>query len=222
MRKFYYAFLIIVALACGEAQNEYLQEFNALPLTYRTGGCTDYLEKTMSDEYLVTRDSMTLRYSFAVPTALALETIDRHTDKIVDMGGGSGYWAYLLNNRGLEVESFDNWTWEKPEQLWFPVKTGDTKALTAYWDWALLLVWPPRDGMPQDALDSWAGTTFIYVGEVLRGNGDHRFFATLEDEWTLVERVEIPHWFNRSDALFVFRRGGRTPMWVSSEIDLCG
>jgi hypothetical protein len=46
------------------------------------------------------------RYAFAVPTREALETISQYAP-IVELGAGTGYWAWLLRRRGVDCVAYD-------------------------------------------------------------------------------------------------------------------
>ena len=45
---------------------------------------------------------------------------------------------------------------------------------------------------------------------------------TAAENWHLVERIDIPQWHNRSDAIFLFERGtGDGRQWMLDELARC-
>jgi hypothetical protein len=126
---------------------------------------------------------------------------------VVDFGAGTGYFAYLLEQRGVDTAAIDNWSGGKPEMLWHPVQSGGVEALSGTSDRVLLLSWPPKlSPMAIIALREWGGTRLIYAGEILRRTADPSFHRELAANWQLVERITIPQWRNFSDAIYLFER----------------
>jgi hypothetical protein len=158
------------------------------------------------------------RYSFGVPNDAALEAIARHAP-VVELGAGTGYWAYLLRARGVDCLAFDVAPPDRsanPHQFrpltWTHVEEGSIEVVARYGhDRSLLLVWPTwRDPFAERALAAYPGTTLLYVGEPRGGRtANDAFFDSLSQGWREVERVEIPRWPGAHDALSVFARGVR-------------
>ncbi len=117
------------------------------------------------------------RYAFAVPTEAALTTIARYAP-IVELGAGTGYWAYLLRQRGVDVVAYDRFPPDRAEnpnrldpRLWTEVLAGDESVLARFPDRGLLLCWPSwRDPFAAAALDVYPGATLIYIGEAAGGH----------------------------------------------------
>jgi len=202
-----------------DADNVYLQEFRgqrrggpSLAASYehwlRTG-----TEATAFDR----RVACVRRYAFGVPNGAALAAIERCAP-IVELGAGTGYWAYLLRNRGVEVVAFDL---APPDQApnayrfeprtWTEVKTGGVEILDQYPDPTLLLCWPGyKDAFADEALRAYSGQVLIYIGEPAGGHtANPAFFERLRNEWVLSEQVAIPQWPGAHDALSIFHRGQR-------------
>lgn len=162
------------------------------------------------------------RYSWAVPTREAVEAIARYGIPIVDFGAGTGLWANLLSDQGVDVVAYDDWSWGKPDRLWFDVRHGDVSSLAQHSDRAMLLVWPPAGSrMAVDALREWNGNLLFYVGEVLRVNGTPAFFAALRDGWHLERRIDLPNWKGKVDELYVLRRGEPDAGWMAEAVSRC-
>jgi hypothetical protein len=139
-----------------------------------------------------------------VPTDAAAATVRRHAARVVEIGCGSGYWAFVLAQAGVDVLAFDA---AAPRFAWHPVAVGGPEAAARHPDRALLLCWPPYGSpMARDALACYRGDAVIYVGEWPGGCAESGFFARLAAEFDAVDGCTIPQWFARSDSLTVFRR----------------
>lgn len=138
------------------------------------------------------RDDARHEYAFGVPTADALAVIAARSPRgVVELGAGTGYWARLLDDLGVDVIAYDidpppsrTSKWFAGRAPWHPVAHGDERAVAAHADRTLLLVWPTRGEMwPADAVEGYAaagGSTIAYVGEGPGGRcGDERFHALL-------------------------------------------
>lgn len=139
-----------------------------------------------------TREDLVRRYAFAIPTDTALGVIAAAAPSgVVEIGAGTGYWARLLDERGVDVVAYDphpapspDNPWFAGSEAWFPVRASDHRVIGHHGDRALLLVWPTRnETWPLDTLDLYAaagGRTVIYVGEGPGGStGDDAFQSRL-------------------------------------------
>jgi hypothetical protein len=154
------------------------------------------------------------RYAFAIPSEAALASLARHAP-IVELGAGTGYWAFLLRHRGVDCVAYDR---APPDQIanpnrfqpltWTRVERGDIDTLAGHRDRALFLCWPSyRDPFAARALRAYAGTTLLYIGEPAGGHtADDDFFAQLAQHWLAVEQVALPNWPGTRDALTVYCR----------------
>jgi hypothetical protein len=130
-------------------------------------------------------------YAFAVPSEESLEAIAALAMPVLEMGTGSGYWASLLQARGVQVE---------PRGLNPPdaacsntyfcrqftrVRKGDERlaADARYADHALLLVWPysradaaldTSEPGPWDAraVEHFTGRVVVHVGSLPGAQGE--------------------------------------------------
>ncbi len=139
-----------------------------------------------------TRMEAVRRHAFAVPTAAALDAIRRVARHgVVELGAGTGYWAYVADQQGIDVLAVDIEPAPSPASKWFahvrpwyPVVRGDHTVAAEHPDRALLLVWPPIDeAWPLDAVDRYraaGGRHVVYVGEPPGGGtGDDALHARL-------------------------------------------
>lgn len=58
----------------------------------------------------LTREDLVKRFSWAIPSPTSLAFIALHLDgrPIVEMGAGTGYWAWMLTQMGLDVVAYDS------------------------------------------------------------------------------------------------------------------
>jgi hypothetical protein len=146
-------------------------------------------------------------FSWAVPTQSAIDAIARHAAGVVEIGAGSGYWAWLLRQVGIATIAYDC---SPRADTWHPVYPGDEFAVSAHPDAALFLCWPPvGTDMAFNALRNHKGDYVIYVGEWMRGNASPEFFDLLTYAFEEIERVVIPQWFMRTDQVSIHKRRGR-------------
>lgn len=167
------------------------------------------------------RSGLTARYAWAIPDD---ETIHWLADLlngqgVVEIGAGSGYWAFLLAQLGVDVRCYDvtlidageRNTWFKADARTFhPVFRGGPEAAAKHSDRALFLCWPPYgDTMALDALRAYQGDLVIYAGELEGGCcATEEFFSVLCDgpEWSLIESRHLVQWSGMHDDMLVYRR----------------
>jgi hypothetical protein len=138
------------------------------------------------------RNESIARYGFAVPSDEALDAIARCAPAgVVEVGAGTGYWACLLQRRGVQVAAFDiepapspQNTWFAGSQLWHPVQHGNHDIVVEHPDRTVLIVWPTKN-------ETWAATAveryhasggqcLVVIGEGPGGRtGDDTFHALL-------------------------------------------
>lgn len=218
--------LASLLLALPISANEYSDAVGKLPAEYTQGGCRQ--NAPVPFQIKIERDRLRSRYAWAIPSDEAIKAIADFAPRIVEIGAGSGYWAHLLSAAGANVAALDDWSWGRPRHLWFPVAPGGEGALAFSAGRSLLIVWPPRAGevgqdMAANALRTWRGDRLVYVGEVLRGHATPEFFAALARDFHLVEKIAIPQWWNRSDAVYLLERGDPDGgKWMREELALCG
>jgi len=163
-------------------------------------------------------------YGWAVPSDAALAKIaECSPGGVVDIGAGGGYWAMLLQQRGVDVIAYDP---EPPPcvsswhagKAWTAVHRGDHRMAAEHPNRTLLLCWPSYDEpWAAEAVDCYQGDTVVYVGEGAGGcTGDDRlhelFGEGLDDDASTsalfhrVDDVAVPQWEGLHDRLTVYRR----------------
>jgi hypothetical protein len=151
--------------------------------------------------------------SFAVPNDEAIFAIAELKMPVVEIGAGTGYWAWMLRQAGVEVEAFDKVPdpdmneWMDGDS-WTEVKRGTSIVLKDFAQHALMLCWPPyEDPMALDCLHEYQGDTIIFIGEWSGGCcATDAFFKELET-WMTERDVDIPKWPGMHDFLRILRRG---------------
>ena len=104
---------------------------------------------------------------------------------MLEVCAGLGLWARLLRNEGVSVLATD--AGEPRGSSYVCVERRDAlTAITVHGACdALLLCWPPN-GQPvaAKALERFAGTRFVYIGDS-RFTGDAAFHGLLDRDWGL-------------------------------------
>lgn len=156
----------------------------------------------------IIRDKLVRKYAWAIPTLEALTAIAKYPS-IVEIGAGTGYWAYLLKGMGVDVVCYDIAIENKPpENVWHFIENGDEKRVDEHADRALFLCWPNyATPMAANCLKRYKGDTVIYIGEGSGGcTGDGEFHEILENEWCVIETIEILKWSGIHDHLWIYHR----------------
>ena len=192
-------------MAVTRIANPYLDYFVSLPLECRRDPRVPLDDRELSSpQWLQFKADVARTYAWAVPTREAIEAIARRAPRIVEVGAGSGYWAWLLAQAGVDVVAIDP---APPVAPWYPVQLGTELDVAWHADRTLFLCWPPwATDMAFNTLSIHRGDQVVYVGEWHGGNAEPKFFSLLEREYEQVERVEIPQWFMRADELTIWRR----------------
>jgi hypothetical protein len=185
--------------------NPYLNFYLAMPPACRRDPSQPVSGmESWSPQWLALKAAIAGHYAWAVPTDEAIFAIRKCTAHVVEIGAGSGYWAWMMRQAGIDVAAFDN---GPPRLGWHKVASSDERMAACYPDHALLLCWPPwASDMADTALTCHSGRYVIYVGEWMGGSATPNFFARLIANYDAVDVVRIPQWMDRDDRLMVFRR----------------
>src|SRR5688500_10600535 len=89
---------------------------------------------------LLARKKLIWAYSWAIPSLEGIHAISQYSP-IVELGAGTGYWAWLLSQVGAQVTAFDHEPLQVPR--WHSIEQGDESMVHRYSDRALFLCWPP-------------------------------------------------------------------------------
>ena len=172
------------------------------------------------------RPELARRYAWAIPNDEAIHAIAEVAAGrgIVEVGAGTGYWAALLMQAGVDVIATDvappepdggkeHNVWHAEAETWVEVHRVDAvEAAANCGDRVLFLCWPPQiNEMAADAVRAYTGDTVVYVGEWTNGvTATPAFRELIDADWELVRTVEIPVWWGRDDMVRVFTRLAKT------------
>lgn len=157
------------------------------------------------------REGFVKKFAWSIPTEEAVRKIVEFSP-IIDLGAGTGYWAWCVEQLGGSVIALD----AQPKgnsyhngHLWTEVLEGRPEALRRYRSkYSLFLSWPSyATPFAYEALQRFRGDTLIYIGEGSGGcTGCDAFHDLLEEEWTQVDLVEIPQYSGIHDRMFIYQR----------------
>lgn len=152
------------------------------------------------------RKKLIWAYSWAVPTNEIIRRIAEFSP-IVELGAGTGYWAWLIAQAGGKIRPFDQNPAQPPR--WVEIQYANPSDLTSATERTLLLCWPPLDEtMAEQALRAFRGEHVIYVGEWRGRTADPAFHDRLEREWLREEIIPLPSWPGYRDEVYLYTRRG--------------
>lgn len=165
----------------------------------------------------LSRNRFTATYAWSIPTPGNIAWITELLDDrgVVEVGAGNGYWAWQLQQAGVDVIAYEP---QKPEdnhyvsvQPYVPLLCDDATAAARHGEQALFMSWPDWGGAwPEEALRAYEGDLVIYAGEGEGGAcGDDKFFGMLAADWELIGHS--PHhrtWWGVNCRLVAYRRQG--------------
>lgn len=193
-------------------ENPYWQIVRQLPAVPGTGGAhPDGFARGLP----VGHHLLAARYAWAIASPGDIAWLARTVRGrgLVEIGAGSGYWAWQAAQAGIDVVAYEpadpavNPYTDGVE--YFPLRRADHTAAARHPDRALMLCWPST-GEPwaARALDVYTGDLLIYIGEERGGRcADEGFFRLLEQEWRPIG--SSPHhvaWRHTTCTMTAFRR----------------
>jgi hypothetical protein len=112
------------------------------------------------------------RYAYVFPGEAALEML-AGLGPLVEIGAGTGYWAYRLRSMGVDIVAFDQAPvdgkrtnrYHAHTRPWTSVEQGDQTVLSRYSDRGLFLGWPPLFSSLGDCLRYYRGDIVAYIGD---------------------------------------------------------
>lgn len=166
------------------------------------------------------RDYLVRKYAWAIPDPTSLAFVTEHLGKrAIEIGAGTGYWASLLTQLGVDILAYDvappdrivNQFFDREklsEAMYFNVAIGDPAVLVEHSDRALFLCWPPySEDMAYRCLQSYQGKRLVFIGEGEGGcTGDDAFFEELDKHWNEVADHRIAQWYGINDRVYVYDR----------------
>jgi hypothetical protein len=185
--------------------------------------------------------SLCEKYSWAIPDERALRIIHSFSP-IIEIGCGKGYWAYLLQQRGVDIVAFDIFDDGEDDDKgesdglgsssWFDVQYGGPEVLgdeAVSHGRTLLLCYPDEgNSLAKECLDEYEGDYVIHVGELNVGGApgtlsspqapwgrttSAAFQVALAEEFHCLLNVAIPRYPFSKDCLTVWKR----TQWVEGK-----
>ena len=163
---------------------------------------------------------LTKRYAWAIPSpgdVVWLAGVLGHRG-LVEIGAGSGYWAWQARQAGIDVIAYEpvdssvNGYTDGTE--YSAVLRDGHVAATRHPDRALLLCWPSQgDPWATTALSGYAGDLLVFIGQPRGGHcADDGFFRLLDRTWTpIASSTHHVSWRHTPSAMTAYRRRGTRP-----------
>lgn len=138
------------------------------------------------------RQHLATHYAWSIISPGDVAWISEQLDgrAVVEIGAGTGYWAWQLEQAGIDVAAYDPHPVGEDNSHckagpYTTVLRDDATAVKHHQDRALMMVWPPYGGNhARHALSVYTGDLLIYAGEPWGGcTADDGFYELLEDEW---------------------------------------
>lgn len=120
------------------------------------------------DEIEKKSQELSNQFAWAVPDEKALKIIE-YFSPLIEIGAGKGYWARLLQNRGVDILPFDKFVGEM-DSTWTDVKAGDPSSILKpiAKDRNLFLCYPDEaESIAAVCLENFQGEYIVHVGEMI-------------------------------------------------------
>jgi hypothetical protein len=163
------------------------------------------------------RQQLVRKYCWTIPDPDTVTFVAENArGGLVDPIAGTGYWAYLLAQLGLDVVSYDlnpgkelhNNGWHGTDLYAEVAEMDCAQAAALHPDRTLFLSWPPHGSdVGTRTLLGYQGTRVIYIGEPKGGGtGDDEMHRLLGSEWTEVGSRQPVVWWGAKDHVTVYER----------------
>lgn len=163
----------------------------------------------------INRHHLVAAYSWTITDPETVEFVATHANgSMVDPMAGTGYWAYLLGQLGIDVVCSDkapgNNVYHSGSKLFVPIETIEGSiAVARHPDRTLLLSWPPYDTSDGfDTLSAYKGRRVIFMGEAGGCTGDEQLHDLLNLKWVVIGEHRPIQWYGLHDYVTVYRKGG--------------
>lgn len=168
--------------------------------------------------------------SWSIPTTSALSMLASHAP-LLEIGGGNGTWAQLVQNKGIDIVCFDT---AAGDAAYGPqveagsalmgsrcqvVQSGGPEQVAMHPERTLVLMWPDYQGegcFGVECLRAYKGLHLVLVGEwtgrtfgLVHPWGQsfsQEFQRLVEADFEEVQRCALPQWPLFCDCLIVWRR----------------
>lgn len=183
------------------------------------GPCVDtYGSIARNFEIRVDRHELCSEFSWTVTDPVTVDFVQAHAGQSVnDPLAGSGWWAWLLEQAGVDVIASDinppdgtpanNWHHHPTHVDVARMDAADAVKLGGS-PWTLLLSWPPYDSdVGERMLAAYTGRRVIYIGEGEGGCcGNDAMFAAFERDWCEIATHRPVQFYGMHDYITVYER----------------
>lgn len=166
---------------------------------------------------LPNRQLLVRKYCWTIPDPDTVAFVAGHAEGgLVDPMAGTGYWAYLLAQLGVDVVCYDlnpgaplvanGW---HGEDLYADIHTKEAaEAAALHPGRTLFLSWPPHgQDVGARVLSAFTGQRVIYVGDRRGGaTGDDAMHSLLETQWRELDARQPVQWWGQHDFVIVYAR----------------
>lgn len=176
---------------------------------------------TIADmEFNAKRFGLCRKYAFTIPTPETLKFLKpMRRFKWLDPLCGTGYWAYILRQMGIDVHASDYATIDKnfyhrPDPHMTPKFYVDdveiidaVESVRKHNERELILSWPPYDTpIGAEIVKNFTGTQILFIGEPWRSScGDDELWDILQD-WNVVHDDQLNLWLAIHDNVIRFEK----------------
>ena len=166
-----------------------------------------------SDVYI--EDNYWVIYGYAILNAPTVEQL-KGFSPIVEVGAGTGYWAWELRLAGLDIVPTDplpKHSFGKSAPWTQILRLTGPQAAKQYPSRNLLICWPDfNKTWPEETIKQFTGEYVLYAGEPEVGcTGTLEMFEELSASFTLEQVLEIPRFRANNDRLYVYKRHTQPP-----------
>ena len=158
---------------------------------------------------------LTKRYSWAIPSPGDIAWLTRVLSRrgLVEIGAGSGYWAWQARQAGIDVVAYEPTApsanaYTDGTEYSFLRRDGHT-AVRHHPDRALLLCWPSHnEPWAAGALRAYTGGLVVYIGQPRGGHcADDEFFRSLDRTWNPIgTSTRHVSWRHAASTMTAYRR----------------
>jgi len=167
-----------------------------------------------SDKLYSFRKELVAKFSWAIPNDEAIHAIKTLVEQnklagLIEIGAGSGYWAWMLEQVSVNTIPIDSFDWEIHRNVkhWVPIIHGGPSEAALHSNRALFLCWPPIDEMGLRALECFAGEWVVLVGENEGGcTGTDEMWEKLSSDFDLVSEHNLHQFPGIYDHLMLYKR----------------
>lgn len=165
------------------------------------------------------RHDLTSRYAWTITAPETVAFVAEYLRRsAIDPLAGSGYWAFLLAQAGVDVCASDlnppahdpkvNQWHREGTHLMVDQRDAVDAVTSADATRSLLLSWPPYDNpIGAEVVSAFRGDRIVYVGESWGGCcGDDRLFELLERDWAEVASHRPVQFYGIHDLVTVYDR----------------